>query len=333
MIDAAGSSLPPPGGPAPWRRRVGDPFYRMLTLLASLTIFAIILYIAGTLVAQSLPTIRAYGFRFVTGSVWDEVQDRYGVLPYIFGTVYSSLIALLFAVPISLGAAIFLSEMAPRWIRTPVTFLIELLAAIPSVVYGLWGIFLLLPWLRDHVMQPLANSSAPRIPVIGALFRGYAVGPSMLAAGVILAIMIIPFITAVSRDILRAIPRAQREASYAMGANQWETIRHVVVPYARSGIIGAVVLGLGRALGETMAVTMVIGNQTPQTPSGVSFALFDPGYTMASALANKFTEAQPGLNTAALVEVGLVLFCLAILVNIVARLLVYYTASNLQGGR
>jgi phosphate transport system permease protein len=165
------------------------------------------------------------------------------------------------------------------------------------------------------------------------MFQGYGVGPSMLAAGVILAIMIIPFITAVARDILRAIPRAQREASYAMGATRWETIQRVVVPYAKSGVIGAVMLGLGRAFGETMAVTMVIGNQSPQTPSGVSLALFEPGYTMSSALANKFTEASPGLNTAALIEVGLVLFVVAIFVNMIARLLVFYTAKNIQGGR
>lgn len=315
------------GAPVRW----GDRVYSALLFGASLSIFAIILWIAGSLISQSLPSIRGFGTRFLTRPVWDEVQNVYGVLPFIFGTVYSSLIALLLAVPISLGSAIFLSELAPRWIRTPVTFLIELLAAIPSVIYGLWGIFVLLPFLRDHVMQPVANSPAPGIPLIGGLFSGYAIGPSMLAAGVILAVMITPYITAVARDILRAIPRSQREASYALGATRWETIQRVVVPYAKSGIIGAVILGLGRALGETMAVTMVIGNQAPQTNTGVSFALFDPGYTLSSALANKFTEAQPGLNTAALIEIGLVLFGLAIVVNGIARVLVFYTAKDVQG--
>ncbi len=309
----------------------GDILYNGLTLLASLSIFAIILWLVWSLTGSSLMTIRHFGTRFVTRSDWDEVQNVYGILPYIFGTLYSSAIALLLAVPVSLGAAVFLSELAPRWIRTPVTFLIELLAAIPSVVYGLWGIFVMLPWLRAHVMDPVYKSHASHLPLIGGLFTGIPVGPSMLAAGVILAIMVTPFITAVARDILRAIPRAQREASYALGATQWETISQVVIPYAKSGIIGSVVLGLGRALGETMAVTMVIGNQSPSTPSGISFSVFDPGYTMSSALANKFTEANPGLNTSALIEIGLVLFLMAICVNIVARLLVFYTAKDLQG--
>jgi phosphate transport system permease protein len=323
------NQLPPPSTAAHY----GDKIYSAVTLLASLSIFVIILWIAWKLAEQSMPTIRAFGFRFITRSEWNEVTSVFGVLPYIFGTLYSSFIALVLAVPISLGAAIFLSELAPRWIRTPVTFLIELLAAIPSVIYGLWGIFVLLPWLRDRVMQPVLGSPLPKIPVIGGLFQGYGVGPSMLAAGVILAIMIIPFITAVARDILRAIPRAQREASYALGSTRWETIQRVVVPYAKSGIVGAVMLGLGRALGETMAVTMVIGNQAPQTESGVSLALFEPGYTMSSALANKFTEAAPGLNTAALIEVGLVLFGVAVIVNIIARLLVFYTAKDIHGSK
>ena len=329
VAESAAATEPQPGPARPAVRRVGDTVYGGLTFAASLSIFAIILWIAWKLTEQSLPTIRAYGFRFVTGTEWDEVKGVFGVWPFIFGTLYSSFIALVLAVPISLGAAIFLSELAPRWIRTPVTFLIELLAAIPSVIYGLWGIFILLPFLREKVMQPILNSPLPNLPGVSGMFQGYGVGPSMLAAGVILAIMIIPFITAVSRDILRAIPRAQREASYGMGATQWETIQRVVVPYAKSGIIGAVILGLGRAFGETMAVTMVIGNQTPSNP----FALFEPGYTMSSALANKFTEASPGLHTAALIEVGLVLFVVAILVNIVARVLVFYTAKDIQGGR
>jgi phosphate transport system permease protein len=182
-------------------------------------------------------------------------------------------------------------------------------------------------------MKPLTDSPVERVPLLGSLFSGAAIGPSMLAAGLILAIMIIPFITAVSRDILRAIPRSQREGSYALGATWWETMGQVVIPYARSGIVGAVILGLGRALGETMAVTMVIGNQSPVTKSGISWALFEPGYTMSSALANKFNEASPGISTAALVEIGLVLFVVTIVVNIAARLLVFYTAKDVQGGK
>jgi phosphate transport system permease protein len=312
---------------------LGDRVYGGITFVASLSILAIILWIAAMLARDSLPAFQKFGLKYITGSVWDEVTGEFGILPYIFGTVYSSLIALVLAVPISIGSAIFLSEVAPRWIRTPMTFLIELLAAIPSVVYGLWGIFVLLPFLRDRFMTPVGESSIPAIPVIGGLFQGFGIGPSMLAAGVILAIMIIPFITAVSRDILSAIPKAQREASYGLGSTKWEAISHVVLPYARSGIVGAVILGLGRAFGETMAVTMVIGNQSPQTESGISFSLFEPGYTMSSALANKFTEATPGVNTAALVGIGFTLFVVAIIINIIARLLVLYTARDVQGGK
>jgi phosphate transport system permease protein len=321
------SGVPTAGG----LTRVGDRIYVALLFLAALSIFGIIFALAWNLTKSSLLSIQTFGTKFVTGAVWDETTNTYGILPFLFGTLYSSFLALLLAVPVSLGAAIFLSDLAPRWIRTPVTFLIELLAAIPSVVYGVWGIFILLPWLKAHVMKPLIGSPIEKVPLLGSLFSGAAIGPSMLAAGIILAIMIIPFITAVSRDILRAIPRSQREGSYALGATWWETMGRVVLPYARSGIVGAVILGLGRALGETMAVTMVIGNQAPVTKSGVSWALFEPGYTMSSALANKFNEASPGLSTAALVEVALVLFVVTIIVNIAARLLVYYTARDVQG--
>ncbi len=331
--------------PVPYRPsfavRYGDRIYTALTFLASLSIFGIIVWLATQLAGASRASIHEFGWKFVTGSTWDEAaRDGVGVfqiLPFIFGTLYSSFLALLLAVPVSLGAAIFLSELAPLWIRTPVTFLIELLAAIPSVVYGLWGIFLLLPWLKGHVMHPIQASHLPHIPILGALVRSdNSTGNSMLGAGVILAIMVTPFITAVARDILRAIPRAQREGSYALGATQWETIGRVILPYAKSGIVGAVILGLGRALGETMAVTMVIGNATPDPiahPNGISWSLFDPGYTMSSALANKFNEAGLGLNTSALVEIGLVLFGVTIVVNMCARLLVYYTAKDVQGGK
>jgi len=313
--------------------RVGDKVYGAITFLASLSIFAIILWLIWQLTGASLLSIHRSGWSFITGSNWDEVANIYQAKPFIFGTLYSSAIALVLAVPVSVGAAIFLSELAPRWIRTPATFLIELLAAIPSVVYGLWGIFILIPFLKTYVFKPVVESRLPHLPVIGMLFEGQSAGYSMLAAGVILAIMITPFITAVTRDILRAIPKAQREGSYALGATQWESIGRVVIPYAKSGIIGAVILGLGRALGETMAVTMLIGNQSPNTASGISFSLFDSGYTMASVLANKFQEAIPGLNISALVEVGLVLFVVTVVVNILARLLVFYTAKDVQGGK
>lgn len=315
--------------------RFGDRIYAAVTFLASLSIFAIILWLLWQLVSASLPSIHVFGVSFITKSDWNEeaTPPSYHALSFIFGTLYSSFIALVLSVPVSIGAAIFLSELAPRWIRTPATFLIELLAAIPSVVYGLWGIFILIPFLKVFVFKPVLNAHLQDRRFIGWMFEGQGAGYSMLAAGVILAIMVTPFITAVTRDILRAIPRAQREGSYALGATQWETIAQVVIPYAKSGIIGAVILGLGRALGETMAVTMLIGNQSPNTKSGISFSLFDSGYTMSSVLANKFNEAIPGLNISALVEIGLVLFCVTIVVNICARLLVFYTAKDVQGGK
>lgn len=305
------------------KSRPGDKIYLGVLGFSALVLFVLIVGIAATLAWQSRLSLQATGFKFVTLSVWDDAAGTYGIWPFLFGTLYSSLIALLLAVPISLGAAIFLAELCPKWLRTPITFLIELLAAIPSVVYGLWGIFVLTPFLRDKLMTPLVDKKIP-------LFQGAGFGPSMLTAGVILAIMILPFITAVSRDILKAIPKAQREASYGLGGTKWETISKVVLPYSRSGIIGAVMLGLGRAFGETMAVTMVIGNQPAQTDSGISFNLFEPGYTMSSALANKFNEAQPGLSTSALIEIGLVLFIVAVIINTCARLLVRLTGKSVN---
>ena len=324
-------------GSAPKRTRpvtaagVGDLIYSGITFLASLSIFAIILWLLWQLVSASQLSIHHSGWSFITGSDWNETTNSFHAKPFIFGTLFSSFIALVLAVPVSIGAAIFLSELAPRWIRTPATFLIELLAAIPSVIYGLWGIFILIPFLKVAVVAPVEKADLAHKKIIGGLFEGQSAGYSMLAAGMLLAIMVIPFITAVTRDILRAIPRSQREGSYALGATQWETISKVVIPYAKSGIIGAIVLGLGRALGETMAVTMVIGNQSPNTASGISFSLLSSGSTMSSVLANKFNEASPGLNYSALVEIALVLFCVTILVNIGARLLVFYTAKDVQG--
>jgi len=325
------SVAPPPKARSVSLAGIGDGIYSAVTFIASLSIFAIILWLLWQLVSASQISIHHTGLKFVTGSDWNEETNSFHALPFIFGTLYSSLIALVLAVPVSIGAAIFLSELAPRWIRTPATFLIELLAAIPSVIYGLWGIFVLIPFLKVAIVGPVGRAHLADKPVIGPLFQGESAGYSMLAAGSLLAIMIIPFITAVTRDILRAIPRSQREGSYAVGATQWETISKVVIPYAKSGIIGAVVLGLGRALGETMAVTMVIGNQSPNTANGISLSLLSPGYTMSSVLANKFQDASGGLQGSALIEIALVLFGVTIIVNGFARLLVFYTAKDVQG--
>jgi len=259
------------------------------------------------------PAIRAFGPAFLSGSTWDPVNDHFGAWPFIWGTLYSSALALLLAVPIGVATAVFLAELSPRWLSGPVSFLVELLAAVPSIVYGLWGVLVMVPWLREHVEAPLSEKLG-NIP----LFAGAPYGVSMFAAGVILAIMILPIITAVTRDVLLVVPPEQREASLGLGSTRWEAIWRVVVPYGRVGIFGGVILALGRALGETMAVTMVIGNR-PEA----SVSLLDPGYTMSSVLANEFAEATGALHRAALQEITLVLFATTLIVNGLARWLVW----------
>jgi phosphate transport system permease protein len=269
--------------------------------------------VASALVVESMPTIRKFGWSFVVGTNWDPVVESFGALPFVYGTLVSSLLALVIAVPLGVGAAIFLAELSPVALRGPVAFLIELLAAIPSVVYGLWGIVVLAPTLRVYV-QPVLGRTFDFLP----LFQGPPYGVGMLAAGIILAIMVVPFIVTVSREVLLAVPPTQREAALALGATRWETTRMAVLRHGRSGLVGAVLLGLGRALGETMAVTMVIGNR-PE----IAASLFAPGYTMASVLANEFTEATSDVYVSALVEIGLVLFGVTVVVNALARLLVW----------
>ena len=284
--------------------------------LALPVLFAFILYRVGV---SAWPAMRAFGAAFLTRSDWDPVAGKFGALPFIFGTVVSSIIAVAVAFPFALGLALFLTELAPRWLARPVAFATDLLAAIPSVVYGLWGIFVLVPWLRNRIEQPLASAFGDSIPFLA----GPAYGVSIFAAGVILAIMIVPFISAVSREVIAAVPRDQREAALALGATRWETVRGAVVPAALPGIFGAVMLGLGRALGETMAVTMVIGNR-PEVPSSI----FHPGYTMASVLANEFTEASSDLYLSALMEIGLVLLGVTIVVNAIARFMIWRIARR-----
>jgi phosphate transport system permease protein len=282
-------------------------------------LFAFIVVRVG---GAAMPALREFGGSFVGSSEWDPVAGHFGALPFIFGTVASSLLALLIAVPLAIGLAIFLTELAPRWLAAPIAFGTELLAAIPSVVYGLWGIFVLVPFLRTYVQAPLAN----RIGDSVGLFRGPAYGSSILAGGVILAIMIVPFISAVSREVLAAVPVTQREGALALGATRWEMTWQVVLPYAFPGIIGATILGLGRALGETMAITMVIGNRAE-----IATSLFAPSATMASVLANEFAEASDDLHLSALMAIGLLLFGITILVNSVARFLVWRV--GLRAGR
>jgi phosphate transport system permease protein len=296
-------------------RSVGDRIYRWAITGAALAIPALLVAIAVSVVAAGWPALRHFGPGFLTSSDWNPVAGRFGAAPALYGTIVSSIVALVIATPLALGVAIFLSEFAPPWLRQPVAFLVDLLAAVPSVVYGLWGVFVLVPLLRTHVMPFLAG-----LPLLGRtpLFSGPAYGPSMLAAGLILAVMVLPYISAVSREVLLAVPRSQREAALALGATRWETIRDAVVPYARSGILGGIILGLGRALGETMAVTMVIGNRHE-----IAASLFAPGYTMASLIANEFSEATDDLHLSALMALGTVLFVLTLIVNAIARWLVW----------
>jgi phosphate transport system permease protein len=304
------------------RGNAADRVYGGVLLAMGLTIPLLLAFLLFRVGVSALPAIREFGWSFVGSSEWNPVAGEFGALPFIFGTVVSSVLAVLIAVPLAVGLAIFLTELAPRWLATPIAFGTELLAAIPSVVYGLWGIFVLVPWLRSAIQEPLASTLGDTIP----LFRGPAYGVSILSAGVILAIMIVPFISAVSREVLAAVPRVQREGALALGATRWEMTWQVVLPYATPGIIGATILGLGRALGETMAVTMVIGNR-PE----IAASLFAPGYTMASVLANEFAEASSDLYLAALMEIALILFGITVVVNTFARLLVWRVAR--RGGR
>ena len=309
-----------------WRRvlsptgNTGDAIFRGLMFLVGLLMVSVVIAMVIALASDSMLSIRAFGFGFLKSSHWNPIMGHFGALPFIYGTIVSSLIALLISVPFSLGIAVFLVEQAPHYIARPIGFLVELLAAIPSVVYGLWGIFILAPFLRVHVEPPLAR-------VFGwlPLFQGPITGIGLLTGGIILAIMITPIISAVVRDVLTAVPGSQREAALALGATKWEMIRVVLVNGA-PGIAGAVILGLGRALGETMAVTMVIGNR-PE----ISLSLFAPSYTIASAIANEFTEATTDLYLSALVELGLILFLVTFIVNAIARILVWNVIRKTGG--
>jgi phosphate transport system permease protein len=298
----------------------GDAIFRLLLLLAATVMLLIVASMIVALAYKSRLSLRQFGFGFVTGTDWDPVKSQFGALAFIYGTIMSSLIAILISVPLSLGIAIFLVEQAPRRLARPVTFLVELLAAIPSVVYGLWGIFVLAPFLRVHVEPPLQKWLG-WLP----LFKGPITGIGLLTGGIILAIMVTPIISSVVRDVLAAVPNSQREAALALGATSWETTRVVMVNGA-PGIAGAVILGLGRAIGETMAVTMVIGNR-----AHISASLFDSSYTIASAIANEFTEATQDLYLSSLVELGLILFLVTFVVNAIARVLVWNVTRKTSG--
>jgi len=300
---------------------LGDTVFRTCTTLFALALLAVLGSIALVLAYEAAGAIREFGFGFLVGIEWDPVFRRFGALPFIYGTLLSAVLALCQAVPLTIGTALFLSELAPEWLRVPISFLVELLATIPSVVYGLWGIFVLVPWCRSYV-EPALGSALGFLPV----FQGPSYGVGLLAASMILAVMIVPYITSVAHEVFRAVPLAQREAALALGATRWEMVRVAVLPYGRTGIIGAIMLGLGRAIGETMAVTMVIGNR-----ADISVSWFAPATTMASVIANEFNEATYELYTQALVEIGLVLLVVTVTINALARLLVWTVAGAEPG--
>jgi phosphate transport system permease protein len=314
------SALPraTPAQPPLERTSYGDRIFKFLLAIGAVSIPILLCFLVFQLWTGAELAIDKFGLHFVSSSTWDPVAEEFGAFPLIFGTLLSSVIALLIAVPLSLGVAIYLTEFAPKAIRQPVAFLISLLAAIPSVVYGLWGIFVLIPILRKSVF-PLLRDGLGFLP----FFQGAIYGPSMLAASVILAIMVMPYVMSVSREVLLAVPNTQREAALALGATRWEAVITTVVPYARSGILGAIILGLGRALGETMAVTMLIGNRHE-----IAASLFAPGYTMAAAIANEFTEAVGDMHLSALAYVAFLLFVVTVLVNAGARLLIWRVARG-----
>ena len=293
--------------------RFADDSFAAVMLLCACSIFAIVLFILGILIIHSRLSLVQFGWKFFTRQAWDPVSGDFGALPFIYGTLATSLLALLMAVPLALGVAVFLTELCPRPLRAPISFLTELLAAIPSVVYGLWAVFVLVPLMRD-VLGPFLSKTLGWT----GFFEGPNFGVGLLTASIILAIMILPIISSLTRDIMTAVPNAQREAVLALGATRWEMIRIGVLRNSRIGIVGAVMLGLGRALGETMAVTMVIGNHPD-----IAKSLFAPGYTLASVIANEFSEATGDLYLSSLIEIGLALFLVTIVVNAIARLMVW----------
>ena len=283
-------------------------FFKYLTKFFAFIVFSFLIAILITLVHGSLPSIDKFGFDFIFSDLWNPVTEEFGALVPIVGTIVTSLIAMLIAVPISFGIAIFLTELSPDWLKRPLGTAIELLAAIPSIIYGMWGLFIFAPIMMDHI-QPFLIDNLGNVPIIGFLFQGYPLGIGVLTAGFILAIMVIPFIAAVMRDVFNLVPPMLKESAYGVGATTWEVIKKVVLPYTKIGVVGGVMLGLGRALGETMAVTFVIGNA-----HRLSSSIINPGNSIASSLANEFTEADGVLYTSSLIELGLILFLITSIV-------------------
>lgn len=299
------------------RQTVLDALFRNLTRLAAFSVLGLLVAIIASLVVGSMPAINAFGFGFITSPEWDPVNDQYGALIPIVGTLVTSGIALLIAIPVSFGIAIFLTQLAPQWMRRPLGIAVELLAGIPSIIYGMWGLFVFAPLFADHV-EPWLNDHIGTWPILGPFFSGPPMGIGMLTAGIILAIMVIPFIASVMRDVFDVVPTMLKESAYGLGATTWEVMLKVVLPYTKIGVVGGIMLGLGRALGETMAVTFVIGNAHELNQS-----LLMPGNSISSALANEFAEAVGELYTSALIELGLILFFITFVVLSLARLMLH----------
>ncbi len=293
--------------------RLGDVIFRSVTRIAAIMVLALLGGVIVALVIGAMPALQAFGFSFLTTQSWNPVTEQFGALAPIYGTLVTSLIAMVIAVPFGLLIALFLTELCPKWLRRPIGVAVELLAGIPSIIYGIWGLFVLAPFLQVHV-QPALISAFGGVPVLSSLFAGPPYGIGVLTAGLILAIMVLPFITSISRDVFEAVPPVLKEAAYGLGCSTWEVMRHVVLPYTRVGVIGGVMLGLGRALGETMAVTFVIGNAHRITAS-----LLAPGTTISASIANEFTEAIGEVYTASLIALGLILFVITLIVLAAAR--------------
>ena len=308
-----------------WQRTL-DGLFRKTTLFFALLVLAILAAIIGSLIYGGYPAIEKFGLGFLTSRAWNPVTHEYGALNAIYGTVVTSLIALLIGVPISFGIAVFLTELCPVWLKQPLGTAVELLAGIPSIIYGIWGLFVFAPIFADYI-QPFLTRTVGNIPIIGALFNGPNMGIGVLAAGIILAVMVIPFIASVMRDVFEVVPGVLKESAYGLGATTWEVVRNIVLPYTKAGVVGGIMLGLGRALGETMAVTFVIGNA-----SKISSSLFEPGNSIASTLANEFAEASDVLHVSSLISLGLVLFLITLVVLTLAKLMLAQLSKR-EGAR
>jgi phosphate transport system permease protein len=303
----------------------GDAIFRALTFLFALLVLLILGGVIVALIEGSLPAWRAFGLAFVTSQIWNPVTQKFGALAPIYGTLVTSAIAMLVGIPVAFGVAVFITEICPIWLKRPLATMIELLAAIPSIIYGIWGLFILAPFVQQYIQPPIINSFG-RLPGIGALFAGPPLGIGVLTAGFILAVMVLPFISSIMRDVFETVPAMLKESAYGLGATRAEVVWHVVLPYTRIGVVGGIMLGLGRALGETMAVTFVIGNA-----HNISASILQPGTTISASLANEFTEAFSTLYRSSLIALGLILFVITFIVLAIAKIMLL-RLQNQAGG-